>query len=72
MCVPTVSRILFRPDHRRGKIRKYQKTSRLSLLPLVVAEGAGAEMQKALGTAVFSGMIEVTICGFLSTLTSDG
>ena len=39
----------------------------LGVLPLVVAEGAGAEMRKVLGTAVFSGMIGVTLFGILFT-----
>ncbi|MEN6406485.1 MAG: efflux RND transporter permease subunit [Thermoguttaceae bacterium] len=33
------------------------------VLPLVMAEGAGAEMRRALGLAVFSGMIGVTLFG---------
>ncbi|MGE0749635.1 MAG: efflux RND transporter permease subunit [Variibacter sp.] len=39
----------------------------LGVFPLVVAIGAGAEMRRALGTAVFSGMIGVTIFGLLFT-----
>jgi len=39
----------------------------LGVLPLVVASGAGAEMRRALGTAVFSGMIGVTFFGILLT-----
>ncbi len=39
----------------------------LGVLPLVIAEGAGAEMRRALGTAVFSGMIGVTIFGIFFT-----
>ncbi len=39
----------------------------LGVLPLVRAEGAGAEMRFALGTAVFSGMIGVTIFGIFFT-----
>ena len=35
----------------------------LGVVPLVVAEGAGAEMRKSLGTAVFSGMVGVTMFG---------
>jgi hydrophobe/amphiphile efflux-1 (HAE1) family protein len=35
--------------------------------PLVWAEGAGAELRQALGTAVFSGMIGVTLFGLLFT-----
>src|SRR6202790_3784599 len=32
----------------------------LGVLPLVISTGAGAEMRRTLGTAVFSGMIGVT------------
>jgi len=39
----------------------------LGVLPLVVATGAGSEMRQALGTAVFSGMICVTIFGIFLT-----
>ncbi len=39
----------------------------LGVLPLVLAEGAGAEMRNALGTAVFYGMIGVTIFGLIFT-----
>jgi len=39
----------------------------LGVLPLVLATGAGAEMRQSLGTAVFSGMIGVTIFGLLFT-----
>ena len=39
----------------------------LGVLPLVVATGAGAEMRQALGTAVFSGMIGVTLFGIFLT-----
>ena len=39
----------------------------LGVLPLVVAKGAGAEMRQVLGTAVFSGMIGVTLFGLLLT-----
>jgi multidrug efflux pump subunit AcrB len=35
--------------------------------PLVWAVGAGAELRQALGTAVFSGMIGVTVFGLLFT-----
>jgi multidrug efflux pump len=37
------------------------------VVPLVIATGAGAEMRRALGTAVFSGMLGVTIFGILLT-----
>jgi hypothetical protein len=39
----------------------------LGVVPLVLAEGAGAEMRRALGTAVFSGMIGVTLFGIFLT-----
>jgi multidrug efflux pump len=37
------------------------------VVPLVVASGAGAEMRRSLGTAVFSGMLGVTIFGIFLT-----
>jgi multidrug efflux pump subunit AcrB len=37
------------------------------VMPLVFAKGAGAEMRQALGTAVFFGMIGVTIFGVFFT-----
>jgi multidrug efflux pump len=39
----------------------------LGVVPLIRAHGAGAEMRKALGTAVFSGMLGVTIFGVVLT-----
>ncbi|MGL6096714.1 MAG: efflux RND transporter permease subunit [Fimbriiglobus sp.] len=39
----------------------------LGVVPLVLAEGAGSEMRKTLGIAVFSGMIGVTAFGLLLT-----
>ncbi len=39
----------------------------LGVVPLVWAIGAGAEMRQALGTAVFAGMIGVTLFGLLFT-----
>ncbi|MEI7683428.1 MAG: efflux RND transporter permease subunit [Planctomycetota bacterium] len=39
----------------------------LGVVPLVVASGAGAEMRKSLGTAVFSGMLGVTLFGIFLT-----
>jgi multidrug efflux pump len=35
--------------------------------PLVISTGAGAEMRRAMGTAVFAGMIGVTILGLFLT-----
>ena len=37
------------------------------VLPLAIAEGPGAEMRRSLGTAVFSGMIGVTMFGLFLT-----
>ena len=37
------------------------------VFPLVVSSGAGAEMRRAMGTAVFSGMIGVTVFGLFLT-----
>ncbi|MFM7116617.1 MAG: multidrug efflux RND transporter permease subunit [Planctomycetota bacterium] len=39
----------------------------LGVVPLVLATGAGAEMRKTLGIAVFSGMLGVTIFGIFLT-----
>jgi multidrug efflux pump len=39
----------------------------LGVVPLVIASGAGAEMRRSLGTAVFSGMLGVTIFGIFLT-----
>jgi hydrophobe/amphiphile efflux-1 (HAE1) family protein len=39
----------------------------LGVVPLVVADGAGAEMRRTLGTAVFSGMLGVTLFGIFLT-----
>jgi multidrug efflux pump subunit AcrB len=39
----------------------------LGVLPLAWAVGAGAELRQVLGTAVFSGMIGVTLFGLIFT-----
>jgi multidrug efflux pump len=39
----------------------------LGVVPLMVATGAGAEMRRTLGTAVFSGMLGVTLFGIFLT-----
>jgi multidrug efflux pump len=39
----------------------------LGVVPLLVARGAGAEMRRTLGTAVFSGMVGVTLFGIFLT-----
>jgi multidrug efflux pump len=37
------------------------------VIPLLFAHGAGAEMRQSLGTAVFSGMVGVTLFGIVLT-----
>src|SRR5262249_36360380 len=37
------------------------------VIPLIVAAGAGAEMRRSLGIAVFSGMLGVTLFGIFLT-----
>jgi multidrug efflux pump subunit AcrB len=39
----------------------------LGVVPLVIAQGAGAEMRRSLGTAVFAGMLGVTLFGVFLT-----
>jgi multidrug efflux pump len=39
----------------------------LGVVPLLIGTGAGAEMRRALGTAVFSGMLGVTVFGIFFT-----
>jgi len=39
----------------------------LGVVPLMISEGAGAEMRRTLGVAVFSGMLGVTIFGIFLT-----
>ena len=39
----------------------------LGVVPLIVSHGAGAEMRRTLGTAVFSGMLGVTLFGIILT-----
>jgi multidrug efflux pump len=39
----------------------------MGVLPLVLADGAGAEVRRAMGAAVFAGMIGVTVFGLMLT-----
>jgi multidrug efflux pump len=55
------SRIRFRP------IIMTSLAFALGVVPLVLARGAGAEMRQSLGTAVFSGIIGVTLFGIFLT-----
>ena len=57
-------------DAARVRLRPIIMTSLafiLGVFPLVIAEGAGAEMHRTLGTAVFAGMIGVTLFGIFLT-----
>ncbi len=57
-------------DAARERLRPILMTSFafiLGVFPLVIAEGAGHEMRRTLGTAVFSGMIGVTLFGLFLT-----
>jgi multidrug efflux pump len=68
-------------DEGRTRFEATQEASRLRLrpilmtsfafifgvIPLVIASGAGAEMRRSLGTAVFSGMLGVTLFGIFLT-----
>jgi multidrug efflux pump subunit AcrB len=39
----------------------------MGVVPLVTADGAGAEVRRAMGAAVFAGMIGVTVFGLMLT-----
>ena len=39
----------------------------LGVVPLMISEGAGAEMRRTLGVAVFAGMLGVTLFGIFLT-----
>ncbi len=39
----------------------------MGVLPLVLSQGAGAEMRRAMGVAVFAGMIGATLLGLFLT-----
>jgi multidrug efflux pump len=57
-------------DAARLRIRPILMTSFafiLGVVPLVIAEGAGAEMRRSLGVAVFAGMLGVTLFGVFLT-----
>jgi len=57
-------------DACRQRLRPILMTSLafiLGVVPLVLAAGAGAEMRRTLGIAVFSGMLGVTVFGIFLT-----
>src|SRR5207248_11161719 len=57
-------------DAARVRLRPILMTSFafvFGVFPLVIAKGAGAEMRRTLGTAVFAGMIGVTLFGIFLT-----
>jgi len=70
-----------RQDAGLGRVEAAVEASRLRLrpilmtsfafifgvVPLVLSQGAGAEMRRVLGTAVFSGMLGVTLVGIFLT-----
>ena len=65
-----VSRFDAAVDAARVRLRPIVMTSFafiLGVLPLVIAQGAGAEMRRTPGTAVFAGMIGVTLFGLILT-----
>jgi hydrophobe/amphiphile efflux-1 (HAE1) family protein len=65
-----VSRFEAAVEAARTRLRPILMTSLafiLGVVPLVLASGAGAEMRRALGTAVFSGMLGVTLFGLVFT-----
>ncbi len=65
-----VSRSAAAEEAARVRLRPILMTSFafiLGVFPLVIAQGAGAEMRRTLGTAVFYGMIGVTVFGMFLT-----
>jgi len=57
-------------DAARTRLRPIIMTSLafiMGVVPLVLATGAGAEMRQSLGTAVFAGMLGVTLFGLIFT-----
>jgi multidrug efflux pump subunit AcrB len=54
----------------RSRLRPILMTSFafiFGVVPLMIATGPGAEMRQSLGTAVFAGMIGVTVFGLIFT-----
>ncbi|HEX5273133.1 MAG TPA: efflux RND transporter permease subunit, partial [Gemmataceae bacterium] len=67
---PGLSRLEATKEASRLRLRPILMTSFafiFGVVPLMLASGAGAEMRRSLGTAVFSGMLGVTIFGIFLT-----
>ena len=65
-----VSRVDAAVDAARVRLRPILMTSFafvLGVFPLVIAQGAGAEMRRTLGATVFFGMLGVTLFGIFLT-----
>jgi multidrug efflux pump subunit AcrB len=65
-----LSRVDAAVEAARTRLRPILMTSLafiLGVVPLVFAQGAGAEMRQSLGTAVFAGMLGVTLFGLIFT-----
>jgi len=55
------------PDAHRPTFKAPRFACVLGVVPLMIATGAGAELRQALGTAVFFGMLGVTVFGLIFT-----
>jgi len=65
--MPVIAAVLEASHQRLRPILMTSIAFIMGVLPMVLATGAGAEMRQAMGVAVFSGMIGVTIFGLLLT-----
>jgi multidrug efflux pump len=65
--VPVLEAVLEASHQRLRPILMTSIAFIMGVLPMVISTGAGAEMRQAMGVAVFSGMIGVTIFGLLLT-----
>ena len=65
--VPVLEAVLEASHQRLRPILMTSIAFIMGVLPMAISTGAGAEMRQAMGVAVFSGMIGVTIFGLLLT-----
>lgn len=65
--VPVLEAVLEASHQRLRPILMTSIAFIMGVLPMAIATGAGSEMRRAMGVAVFSGMIGVTIFGLLLT-----